>query len=396
MNILRMMINTGNPNLRRSSPEIVCLSPKFCPERNLPVIWKMKRLDWTQLFAKPYKVYTQLLFWALVFILYILLKEYPSRMSGVTLICLVLQETLELAIPSYAQNLLVLPLFKRRKWIAGMVVYVILLTALILLLPFLLNAVGKLFGLLFQVSDLVDWRQEHIAFSMVAFTVIASCVKVAVDMIILDKEQKENELRHLKAQLNPHFLFNTLNNLYGLSVAESKKLPDLMLKLSDLLRYSLYDTNQTYVALQKELDYIVNYVELERIRLNGNTGIELQINGSAEDRYIAPLLLIVFIENSFKHLSAAENQQKFVRISIDLKGSFLHMVARNSVDSGSAPDPTSIPGSLSVPKTKRQKTGGLGLSNVRQRLNLIYPRQYHLQIKREAGVFEADLKIDLT
>lgn len=344
----------------------------------------MKRLDWTRLFTMPYKVYTQLVFWGVAFILYIILREYPERMSGVTMICMVTQVTLELMIPSYTQNLLVLPFFKRGKWLSGGLLYVIQVILLVMVLPYVLNGVGWVFGRLFRVTDLVDWRQEHIAFSVVAFTIIATCVKIALDRLILDKEQKENELRHLKAQLNPHFLFNTLNNLYGLSVAESKMLPGLMLKLSDLLRYSLYDTGHHYVPLQKELDYITNYIELERIRLSSRTDIELVVTGDAGEQYIAPLLLIVFVENGFKHFSVAKGGQAFVRINIDCRDGCLRMTARNSLD----------PGSIS--STTPAKKGGLGLKNVRQRLDLMYPEQYTLTINREAAVFEADLQIDLT
>src|SRR6202000_3065317 len=109
--------------------------------------------DWTRLFTKPYKVYTQLVFWIVVFFLYILLKEYPQRMSGITLFCLVLQETLELIIPCYSQNLLVLPFFKRRKWLTGIILYVIQLVILIGLLPYLLNGIGRLFATLFGITD---------------------------------------------------------------------------------------------------------------------------------------------------------------------------------------------------------------------------------------------------
>src|ERR1700744_4095848 len=237
--------------MKRLSSKSICSSPKFglCP--CLRFLWVMKQFDWTRLFTKPYKVYTQIVFWILVFILYMVLKEYPARMMGATAVCLVLQITLELAIPSYSQNLLVLPFFKRRKWLLGSILYLVQIVVLIYGLPYLLNAAG----LLFPISDRVDWRNEHIAFSVVAFTIMATIFKIGLDRLIIDKHQKENELRHLKAQLNPHFLFNTLNNLYGLSVAESKTLPGLMLKLSELLRYSLYDTNQNYVAVQKELDY---------------------------------------------------------------------------------------------------------------------------------------------
>lgn len=344
----------------------------------------MKPVDWTRLFTWPYKVYAQLGFWVIVFFLYILLKEYPQRMSGVTLVCMILQEMLELAIPCYTQNLLVLPFLKRRKWLVGIVIYVVQLVLLIELLPYLLNLIGLLFANLFHITDVVtNWQDQHFAFTMVAFTVMASLAKVGVDRLIRDKEQKENELRHLKAQLNPHFLFNTLNNLYGLSVAESKKLPDLMLKLSELLRYSLYDTNQNYVSVQKELDYITNYIALERIRLSDNTDIKLDVSGDYTDQYVAPLLLIIFVENSFKHFSAAKGQLAFVHIHLDIKDSRLRFHLKNSVD----PEYVSLP---------NKSKGGLGLNNVKQRLDLIYPQQYSLKTIREMNFFEVDLTIDLS
>jgi hypothetical protein len=339
----------------------------------------MKLFDWTRLFTRPYKVYTQIVFWIVVFILFILLKEYPDRMTGLTLFCLVLQETLELAIPSYTQNVLILPFFRRGRWIMGILLYLVQVAALIYGLPYVLNAVG----LLFPIHDRVDWRYEHITFSVIAFTVIATIFKAGLDRLILDRQQKENELRHLKAQLNPHFLFNTLNNLYGLSVAESKKLPALMLKLSELLRYSLYDTNQNYVAVQKELDYIANYVELEKIRLSDKTDIRLSLNGDLNDRYIAPLLLIVFIENAFKHFSAAKDQPAFVHIRLFVDKSRLQLNVKNSID----PDYTPV---------QLKSKGGLGLTNAKQRLNLIYPQQYSLKTAKEKACFEVDLTIDLS
>lgn len=344
----------------------------------------MKQLDWTRLFTRPYKVITQVVFWVLVFFLYILLKEYPQRMSGMTLICLVLQELLELAIPSYTQNLLILPFFKRRQWLQAIVLYLLQLVVLIFGIPYVLNVVGWVFKVLFHLTDVVDWRGEHIAFSVVAFTVVASFTKLGLDRLILDKTQKENELRHLKAQLNPHFLFNTLNNLYGLSVAESKQLPGLMLKLSDLLRYSLYDTNAHYVALQKEIDYIANYIELERIRLSGDAAITFEIRGEAEGRYIAPLLMIVLVENAFKHFSAAKDGKAFIRIELSIKEGKLQLDVANSIDPGFLPAQSSGRG------------GGLGLENVRQRLDLLYPGQYHLTINKDRDLFATRLVIELT
>jgi two-component system, LytTR family, sensor histidine kinase LytS len=343
----------------------------------------MKQFDWTHLYTRPYKVYAQLAGWAVVFSLFILLKEYPQRMSGMTLICLVFQQFLELAIPCYTQNLLILPIFKRRKWWLGITLYLIQLVLLVTLLPYMLNAVGAFFGALFGITDLADWRKEHITFSVVAFTVMATLFRLSLDRLMLDKQRKENELRHLKAQLNPHFLFNTLNNLYGLSVAESKMLPGLMLRLSDLLRYSLYDTNQHYVSLQKEVEYIANYVELEKIRWNDSAAIRLEMQGDMEGQHIAPLLLIVFIENAFKHLSVAKGRQAYVRIILAVEDGKLHVQVKNSVD-------PSLPPTQTV-----SRKGGLGLDNARKRLNLIYPDQYTLTINRLPESFDVECQIEL-
>jgi len=345
----------------------------------------MKQFDWTRLFTWPYKIYTQLLFWIIVFALYIILKEYPQRMTGFAVVCIVLQETLELAIPCYMQNLLVLPFFRRRKWVFAIGIYLLQLLILVQFLPYLLNAIGLLFKNGFHVADVVtDWQNQHFAFTMVAFTVVASLTKAGIDRVIREKEQKENELRHLKAQLNPHFLFNTLNNLYGLSVAESKKLPGLMLKLSDLLRYSLYDTGQHYVALQKEIDYIANYVDLERLRLNDSMDILLKQKGDTTELYIAPLLMIVFIENAFKHFSAVKGERAFIHILLLVKGNELNLNIKNSIDPGFVPPPAG------------KRKGGLGLENARQRLNLIYPGQHSLNIHKGPDFFETDLIIELT
>ncbi len=300
-------------------------------------------------------------------------------MTGLTMIALVLQGTLELIIPCYTQTLLVIPLFKKHGWLLGTAVYLIQLVLLISLLPYILNAIG----MLFPITDRVDWRNEHIAFSVVAFTLVATVYKMALDGLILEKQRKENELRHLKAQLNPHFLFNTLNNLYGLSVAESKKLPDLMLRLSELLRYSLYDTNQNYVPIKKELDYISNYVELEKIRLSDKVDIEMAVSGNYSDCYIAPLLLITFIENSFKHFSSSKDGQPYVHILFMLSNDRLELNVKNSI----CPD---------YATGNKEKNGGLGLNNVKQRLHLIYPGKHSLIVFRESAFFEVKLEIDLS
>jgi LytS/YehU family sensor histidine kinase len=157
-----------------------------------------------------------------------------------------------------------------------------------------------------------------------------------------------------------------------------------MLKLSDLLRYSLYDTNQHYVALQKEIEYISNYVELERIRLSDSSDIQLHIQGDTTEQYIAPLLMIVFIENAFKHFAAPGRKTAFIHITFIVKENKVHLNVINSIDPDYIPSPSS------------KRKGGLGLENARQRLTLIYPGLHVLTINKNTDCFETDIVIELT
>ena len=342
-----------------------------------------KEFNWTILFNKRNRIYTQVSFFIVIFFLFIILKEYPLSFTGVSLICIVLQQTLEFAIPCYTQNYLVLPFFRRGKWITGLILYIVQIITLVYGLPYILNIAGLPFVTIFHMQNSIDWTREHITFSMIAFTLIASIFKTALDKLIIDHDQKEMELKHLKAQLNPHFLFNTLNNLYGLSVVQSKRLPELMLKLSELLRYSLYETNQTAVSLEKELGYISNYLELEKIRLDDKIQVDYQTKGDFSGLYIAPLMLMSFIENGFKHYSITRGQQAFVNIHVNFEDNALHLLVCNSLDPA-----------LYTPENKPQQKG-IGLTNVKQRLDLLYPRKYTLLITHEPHRYQVNLKIDL-
>lgn len=206
-------------------------------------------------------------------------------------------------------------------------------------------------------------------------------IKIAKDAVLRNHENRQAELRRLREQLNPHFLFNTLNNLYGLAVQKSDQLPPLMLKLSDLLRYSLYETRDGAVPLSHELDYIRNYISLEAIRLADRAEINTSIEEPAGDYRIAPLLLIVLVENCFKHLDADAGRMPFVRVSIGIRGNTLHLHALNSKRSGTPPPATRI--------------GGIGLENARKRLQMLYPTRHELTIEEGEDRFDVTLKIQL-
>ncbi len=193
--------------------------------------------------------------------------------------------------------------------------------------------------------------------------------------------QSMSELHFLQSQLSPHFLFNTLNNLYGISLSQHEKIPSMLLKLSDLLRYSVYDAKELYVPLSDEIEYIKNYIDFERLRI----GDRLELDVSIEEVFgsnvkIAPLLLIVFIENAFKHSKNTLSDK--IQISIMLKtfGKDILFAVKNSYD------PEAESG-------KKDGYKGLGLENVQKRLDLLYPGKYELTILAKDNIYSVKLQI---
>jgi sensor histidine kinase YesM len=194
----------------------------------------------------------------------------------------------------------------------------------------------------------------------------------------------ESELNLLQSQLSPHFLFNTLNNLYGLSISDHQKIPPLLLKLSELLRYSVYDASELYVPLKNELDYIKNYIEFEKIRIGDRlmltTDIEEMIDPGVR---IAPMLLIVFIENAFKHSKNTASPEIFVDISLRIWGSSILFSVRNSYGHEQLEQDTLI------------KSGGVGLPNVNKRLELLYPNTHELNVRKDEMFYTVELQLKM-
>jgi len=274
----------------------------------------------------------------------------------------------------YIHNLKILPLFfTKRKWFG--------------LLLFVLNiAVFACIGLYF-LSDALDNFEWRMVYNMIGILVlvlfVSSALKVAGDSFMRRQQEKEAELKLLKAQLNPHFLFNTLNNLYGLSVIKSDKLPALMLKLSDLLRYSLYETKDVFVPLEKEITYLENYMSLEKIRLEDTADIQFSKSGNVSSKQIAPMLFIVFVENAFKHLGVSTPKKSKVIVTLEEHNDTITFTCVNTIDA-------------SDKKTNTLEKGksGIGLHNVKKRLALIYPEKYDLQIDSDSNEYRVLLRLN--
>lgn len=275
----------------------------------------------------------------------------------------------------YIHNLKILPLFfTKHKWL-GLLLLLVNIT--------IFTCIGLYF--LSSAMQQFEWRMVYNMVGILVLVLfVSSSLKVARDSFIRRQEEKDAELKLLKAQLNPHFLFNTLNNLYGLSVVKSDKLPNLMLKLSDLLRYSLYDTKDKFVPLEKEITYLENYMSLENIRLEDKTDIKFSKNGNLTSKQIAPMLLIVFVENAFKHLGNNTDGKSFVNVEINIEDNSLYFKCGNSFDD------------LAKHSENMEKgKSGIGLQNAKKRLSLMYPEKYELKINENKNDFVVELNLQL-
>ncbi|MCE7068168.1 sensor histidine kinase [Dyadobacter sp. CY326] len=195
-------------------------------------------------------------------------------------------------------------------------------------------------------------------------------------------EHSKSELHLLQSQLSPHFLFNTLNNLYGLSLTQHERIPPLLLKLSDLLRYSVYEANEVFVPLKDELVYIHHYIEFEKIRIGDRLVLTTNFEEiTSPDIKIAPMLLIVFVENAFKHSKNTIDEKIYISIELKLWENLILFSIKNSHDQREK--------ELSIV----EKHSGFGLASVNKRLVLLYPNEHELVIKNEPTTYQAVLRL---
>lgn len=199
----------------------------------------------------------------------------------------------------------------------------------------------------------------------------------------LEAEQQRTvaELKLLKAQLHPHFLFNTLNNLYSHTLEFSPKSPEIVLKLSALLRFMIYESNSPRISLQKEIDLLQNYISLEKLRYGDRLELSISITGDIEKYQIAPLLLLPFLENAFKHGTSKQIDQCWISFHLSLDGSLMKFKLINSIDPAN--------------KENHSQPGGLGLENVMKRLEILYRGKYKLEGRKLEEVYVINLELEL-
>lgn len=267
--------------------------------------------------------------------------------------------------------------------------------SLLLAVSLLLTPFAWMFNM-WMVSDTIGFNAKWLTLpqfhfiNLIIISALSSLIRVPMDWLRIQSEKKElvtrnieTELQGLKNQINPHFLFNTLNNLYALTLKKSDRAPEVVLKLSDMMRYMLYECNEPMISIEQEIRYIRNYIELEKLRYSSHTDISLEVDERLLQYKVAPLLLIPFVENSFKHGMQSSIDHSYIHIHAILQNEHLVFTVVNS-------KPQVSPGQAI---TKPQ--GGVGLSNAKRRLELIYPLRYNLEIQAAPDAFKIVLTIDL-
>ena len=269
----------------------------------------------------------------------------------------------------------------RRLWLVGISLAVLIILCLLWLFAY------------------THYRVQHHGIHLIFYIMPISLMSVAIGTLIklvrsyVERQvsearataaQSESELQLLQSQLSPHFLFNTLNNLYGLSITRHELIPPLLLKLSELLRYSVYEAKTLFVPLPDEVVYLVNYIAFEKLRIGERLVLKENISTAKFDHdiHIAPMLLIVFIENAFKHARNTEEDIITVEFKLQLENDYLYFYAANSYQNAAE-------------QTAVNKHSGLGLVNVRKRLELLYPGKYELNTNGNGNQYELELKINL-
>ena len=248
--------------------------------------------------------------------------------------------------------------------------------------------VDFLFNNYYLISYVDNWQIIRTLIIFIGITTLAhlsrswfELYESRVKLQEVEKEKALYQLESLRAQINPHFLFNSLNSLYSLALKQSPITPDTILKLSDVLRYVIYESNTENVELTKELEFISNYIELQKLRTHMAGVVSYKIDGVAANKKIVPLIFIVFIENAFKHGLKGDVANQYIRIVFNIYDDTVEFRSENNTGQGSH-----ISGNDHI---------GLGLENVRKRLELVYKDRYQLDIESGSGNYSVYLKIKL-
>lgn len=291
---------------------------------------------------------------------------------------------LNYALGALVINYVLLPrFFYRKKYLYFLISVVAVIAAIIAIEELVLEQIyypdtrGKRFpGVIYSLLDVMP-----VITILAGFKFAWDASKKQLEVDELRSSVKESELQFLKSQINPHFLFNNMNNLYSYAIAQSPKTPSIILELSSVLRYMLYDCKEKFVPLTKEIEHLKNFTKLNELQIEDRGEVSFSTENIKSEYQIAPLILTVFVENAFKHSTASQAQN--ITIDIDIKVSdtgILELECKNSFQRVTNTDNLS---------------NGIGLQNVKKRLQLLYPDAHELTINDSGAVYIVYLKMQL-
>jgi LytS/YehU family sensor histidine kinase len=288
----------------------------------------------------------------------------------------------------YTNNLYLLPKYlKSRKFRE----YALIIVPVVLAAAFLESYVNKTLLKTCECegpnSTYVIYNFIHLGSIMVIFGAVHIFRHLTENLRAYEKSENarlETELKFLKSQVNPHMLFNSLNSIYAYALENSKRVPDMVIKLSEILRYMLYECDKPLVLLEREISYLQDYIALQQMRLE-DLKVTFEVKGTTHQLQIAPMIFIAFVENAFKYASQASGEQAAVTVTISVQDNELYFHCHNTFEAAN-----NEPGDMPT------ENGGLGIRNARSILDISYPEKHSLAISEKNGLFTVDLRIDLS
>jgi len=347
-------------------------------------IFDTKRMN--TLLHKTARIALHLVFWFCAWFFFFFYYKRYSEVNSYTLLASFINLVVAIA-TVYTFNYYLIPkiLLKNqwKKFIAFAFVAIVLFFYIELLLTLflvvkLLYAGQSLFPEMVDVVMLL-FNMFFVVFIAIAIKFYKRWSEIDIREQKVQKEKVEAELQMLKTQINPHFLFNTLNSIYVLAMKNSEQTANMVMKLSEILDYILYKIDSPRIAISAEIQIIENYIALEKIRFTNRVNLSLSSDFKSEDIQIPPMLIIPFIENAFKHGVAKSLEKSWVKISIQEADQMMNIAVSNSKGQNST----------------KSETGGIGLVNVRKRLDILYRDSYKLDISEKINSYDVFLSIPL-
>lgn len=327
------------------------------------------------------------LFWAFTIFFHGYTRVHLINQAGINqfMVEILVRNSL-LALVIYTNLMVILPRFmETKKYVSGILLMMLVLGAYIVLMSF---HDGYLYGVVLGdlsrkgIETHLFYNLSIVTFYFVFATTLHLSKQWYLQRELIRKIQLEKittELDYLKAQINPHFLFNSINTIYFQIDKQNVAARETLNKFSEMLRYQLYECNGHEIAIEKEVSYLKNYVELQRLRKDENYVIEFSCDPGMKNFSLPPLLLISFIENAFKHVSHFTDKKNVIKIDLSRKGNFFRLNVLNSKEDSHS----------------SSESGGIGLKNVKRRLELLYKDRYLLDVTASEEMFEVTLELKL-